>query len=270
MKLFTSILAALVFGSFWAGANATSTEWVQHGDMLRTRIVVASVDEASDRLLLAWEADLAPGWKTYWRSPGEAGLPVRVSVDEKELELMYPVPERFEIFGITTYGYKDRVGLPFYVDRAQASNMKINASFMVCKEICVPFDSEYELIGELSDSSIHDIRIQSWMDRVPTTGEKAGLEISKIKVTGKPGRQRLVVDIIGSDSLTGADLLAEVGGVFEFGAPTVRLQGDGTSARFVLPVMTMQQQVDLKGQTVRFTVIDSKGNAIDRSVEISS
>lgn len=269
MRLLSVIWSVFFLISAFHVADASDSEWQQHQDMLRTRIIAAS-DSSDDKVLLAWEAELAPGWKTYWRSPGEAGLPVRVKVGDEELEIQYPIPERFELFGLMTYGYKDRVILPFYVDRkALDNNLKIDASFMVCKDICVPFDSQYQIEGELSGLSIHDGRIKKWIERVPSKGEKAGLKINTVKVTGKAGHQRLIVDVEADKALSKADLLAEGNGTFEFGDPEFKLLGNGTKARFVVPVMSMKKSMDIRGEMVRFTLIDGEGSAIDRTIDTS-
>ena len=271
MRVFLVIISVLSAFAVSTSVRASDSGWQQHQDMLRTRIIAASDDASSDKVLLAWEADLATGWKTYWRSPGEAGLPVRVRVGEQEQEIQYPLPERFELFGLMTYGYKDRIVLPFYVARDELANgLKIDASFMVCKEICVPFESNYELNGELSSLSIHDGRIKSWMERVPSKAQKAGLKIDDVKITGKAGHQRIVVEVEADHDLSKADLLSEGNGVFEFGAPKIKLVGNGTKARFVVPVMTMDKNMDIKGKQVRFTFTDGRGNAIDRIIDTSS
>lgn len=270
MRLLFVILSVFTGALLSQSLLASDSDWQQHQDMLRTRIIAASDTLDSDKILLAWEADLAPGWKTYWRSPGEAGLPVRVRIGENEQEIQYPIPERFELFGLTTYGYKGRVILPFYVSRSVLEgNVMIDASFMVCKDICVPFNSQYELDSDLSSLSIHDGRIKSWMGRVPSKDEKAGLKINNVRITGKAGHQRLVVDVEADQVLSKADLLAEGSGAFEFGLPKVKLVENGKKARFVLPVMTMNKELDIKGSKLRFTLTDGLGNAIDRTVDTS-
>ncbi|UTW54903.1 protein-disulfide reductase DsbD domain-containing protein [Kordiimonas sp. SCSIO 12610] len=271
MRLLLVIVSVVIGAIISASGFASDSEWQQHNDMLRTRIITASDNTESDQVLVAWEADLAPGWKTYWRSPGEAGLPVRVRVGDSEKEIQYPLPERFELFGLTTYGYKDRILLPFFVSRSELNEgLVVDASFMVCKDICVPFDSHYEINDELSSLSIHDGRIKSWMDKVPSKNDKAGLKINNVRITGKIGHQRLVVDVEADQALSKADLLAEGTGPYEFGVPSVKLVSDGTKARFVLPIMTMNKSLDIKGETLRFTLSDGKGNAIDRTVDTSS
>src|SRR5262249_56420985 len=64
---------------------------------------------AADRLPAALQIVLQPGWKTYWRSPGDAGFPVAVdwagSRNVAKAVLAWPAPHRFTLFGLDTFGY---------------------------------------------------------------------------------------------------------------------------------------------------------------------
>lgn len=272
MRVFWVVLSSL-FG-FASIASATETPWQQHLDMLRTRLVVTSVDMANEgqQPLLAWEAELAPGWKTYWRSPGEAGLPVKISDQASEVEILYPVPERFELFGLETYGYSNTVLMPFFVRVESGMNAEVRASFMVCKDICVPFDATYNVPVKalMPEYSPHDIRVAAWLQKVPEkhSDDGAGLEIDDVKVTGRVGRQRIVVKAHADTQLSGADMLAEINEMVHFGAPKVKTLEDGKTALFVLPAITGKDPMDLNGKTVRLTFIDGHGHAIERSIEL--
>jgi suppressor for copper-sensitivity B len=253
--------------------TAGESPWQDHQGMLRTRLVAASADMTSEQgVLLAWEAELEPGWKTYWRSPGEAGLPVRLFRDGKPVEIEYPLPHRFELFGLETYGYSGKVMLPFYLP-AGGKAVEVAADFMVCKDICVPFQARYQLAAEdvAEQGSLHDIRLASWLKQVPDRqGDGgAGLEILGAKVMGPPGHQRVVVDTRADVDLSRADMLAEVDGMFHFGAPEMRLMEDGTKARFVLTGITGKKPEDLKGRTIRLTFTDGHGHAVDQKIELA-
>jgi DsbC/DsbD-like thiol-disulfide interchange protein len=251
---------------------AGSTKWVQHGDMLQSRLIVGSQDSANaEGQLFAWEAKLAPGWKTYWRSPGEAGLPVRVFQGGSEIEPYYPLPERFELFGIQTFGYSNSLILPFRAIDTGGAEAAFNVDFMVCKEVCVPFKQSYsfEDIAAAMANSINDIRLESWMARVPDmTDSASGLTISSVKLTGPAGHQKLVVDVAADRSLAKADLFAEAAGMFHFGLPRLKLLENGNSARLVLSVMTGGKNKDLTGANVRFTFSDGHGRAIDKTIKL--
>ena len=66
--------------------------------------------------MAAVELELAPGWKTYWRSPGDAGIPPTFdwsgSENVKSVRLHWPAPEVFEANGMQTIGYHERLVLP--------------------------------------------------------------------------------------------------------------------------------------------------------------
>lgn len=275
MLRFSLSLFVSLFVCFPVSANAepSETSWVEHGGMLSSRIVAASQElSPGGGVMLAWEAKLAPGWKTYWRSPGEAGLPVRVFIEDKELDPFYPLPERFELFGIQTFGYSHQLLLPFEIEKPSVGPLKIRVDFMVCKDICVPFRQDYQLdVGKAdAKTSNHDIRFETWLSKVPAqgTGAMYGLEILGARVAGKVGHQKLIVEVRGKTDLLSADLLAEVNDMFHFGIPKIRLLEDGKAARMVLSAMTGAKPEDLRGQRVRLTFTDGRGAAIDRMIEL--
>ena len=249
---------------------AQESQWHDHQGAVQTRIVAASHQDSSEMQLFGWEAKLSEGWKAYWRSPGEAGLPVRVFRGETEVELLYPYPERFDLFGLETYGYSKQVILPFYLNTPDTGVVEVRADFMVCKDICIPFTAHYSLQGDVASlaSSSHDIRFDAWLQKVPDrdTATKANLGIEAVQVKGVQGMQKLVVDVRADHTLENADLLVEVGDAFHFGTPEVHLLEDGTRARIVVGAMAARGAPNLKGQEARFTFSDGAGNAIDRRI----
>lgn len=283
-KIFMGLIAIFIVMHLPVFADS-KTEWQDHQGMISTRILSASKDVAnefpsqvnmsSETVLLAWEAKLSDGWKTYWRSPGEAGLPVRLFVGEQQIELMYPFPERFELFGLETYGYSKQVVIPFEVNVTDIQNgLNLKADFMVCKDICVPFQAEYNIdidpanVGDITS----DVRVKNALANVPLRGDaiSGGLTINSVKLSGMPGHQTLIVDASADSPLAKADVLAEAGDSIQFRSPRMRLQGDGRSARFILPVISTEAKHDLSGKTVRVTFADGRGNAIDRFFDLAS
>ena len=120
-RLFNKQLHRLSYGLLvllaMAGIPAAA---VQASDSLITdfaRAELLSSVEATgdvDVIQLGLQVSLQPGWKIYWRSPGDAGLPTRLllsedSPSEQILTMDYPIPERFSLFGLDTYGYGDQV-----------------------------------------------------------------------------------------------------------------------------------------------------------------
>lgn len=88
---------------------------------------------------------LAPGWKTYWRAPGDAGIPPAADWTGSEnlgaVRLHFPRPEVFEVSGLRTLGYSDEVVLPIEITPADPSRpvaLQGEIGIGVCAEICVP------------------------------------------------------------------------------------------------------------------------------------
>lgn len=280
----TSVAAAIVLLSVGGNAQESETAWQDHQGMLETRLIAASSNVSAefpgqlggtndDTVLLAWEANLKDGWKTYWRSPGEAGLPVRVFLDSEQLDILYPFPERFELFGLETYGYSKQVTIPFEVPK-KAGAYSFTADFMVCKDICVPFNATYDISIDpnLSGTIVTDTRIKNALEDVPHRFDEqdVDLNVTSVSFAGKPGHQNLIVEATADMPLSKSDLLAELDEATQFHSPKTRLLADGKSVRYVLPVMSTRKNLDLAGKRVRLTLADGRGNAIDRFFDLPS
>lgn len=93
----------------------------------------------------AIEFDLHEGWKTYWRTPGPAGIPPSFdwsgSDNIANIEIAWPTPEVFVTFGMASIGYHGPVTLPVRVtpiDPARGVDINLKLDFGVCSDICVP------------------------------------------------------------------------------------------------------------------------------------
>ena len=102
----------------------------------------------------ALEFQLKPEWKVYWRSPGDAGLPPELTSDNPKHEItrFWPLPERFSLFGIDTFGYSGRVLLPISIKRDDTKiDLKADFTFtgelnaLVCSDLCVPISGPLSL-----------------------------------------------------------------------------------------------------------------------------
>ncbi len=118
-RLCVLVLFAALAGE--APARAQSPEpgaspWAKH-EFARARLIAATAAVGTlPELRLGLEFQLNPGWKTYWRSPGEAGLPVQVDWSESEnladAAIAWPTPKRQVLLGIETMGYEGDLVLP--------------------------------------------------------------------------------------------------------------------------------------------------------------
>ena len=119
------------------------------------------------------EMRLAPGWKTYWRYPGDSGIPPRFdftkSHNVKSVTVRWPAPQRLADEAGTSIGYKHDVTFPLDVvpdDGAKPVTLALAIDYGVCEKICVPVDAKAELTitGQATE---HDGKIMASDARVP-------------------------------------------------------------------------------------------------------
>lgn len=101
--------------------------------------------QADGTRISAIQLTLAPGWKTYWRAPGDAGIPPefdwRGSRNLGGVSVSWPAPMVFEQNGMRSVGYSNQVILPLAIAPQQAGKpveINLHMDIGVCKDICVP------------------------------------------------------------------------------------------------------------------------------------
>lgn len=117
---------------------------------------VHAQDVASVEVLPGWETaqgthmaalrlTLAPGWKTYWRAPGDMGIPPHFdwagSKNLSAVAVEWPTPTVFREENLTTIGYKDQVVLPLVITlptKGAPVHLKTTIDMGVCLDVCVP------------------------------------------------------------------------------------------------------------------------------------
>ena len=88
----------------------------------------------------------APHWHTYWKNPGDAGLPTKISIEGIETsEASWPVPRKFiETGDILAYGYEKPFTRFYKLEESiQNQRIKISSEWLICKHICIPGKSEF-------------------------------------------------------------------------------------------------------------------------------
>lgn len=142
--------------------------------------------------MAALELRLAPGWKTYWRAPGDLGIPPRFDWRESQnlagVEIRWPTPERIAQGADMTIGYSDMLILPLHVlarDSSRGVTLGGTVDIGVCRDICVPLT--LRLDGDLSaDASARDGRIAAALADRPLTASEAG--VRGVSCAVSPGR----------------------------------------------------------------------------------
>lgn len=240
--------------------------WVDQ-DQAHLRLVAAPDAVGEDeRLSLGVQVALEPGWKIYWRSPGDAGYPPQVdwagSDNLAEAEIAWPLPHRFSLFGLETFGYSDEVVLPIVARlREPGSPVALRAAvdYLVCAEVCIPQQAmlALDLPAGPAEPSRHAFLIDSFRERVPTLNPASDLEIEQAMLRGKPGATTLEVVARSGVPLEAPDVIIEGPPGFSFGKPAVDLQEDRRRAVLTLPVTAPTNQV-LEGKRLTLTLADEQ------------
>jgi DsbC/DsbD-like thiol-disulfide interchange protein len=170
---------SLLLGAASAALAAAAASAESPADLASAEIL-GGWREPSGQHMAAVRITLAPGWKTYWRAPGDAGIPPQFdwsgSRNVAEVVPHWPVPHVFWQNGLRSVGYAGAVVLPLTVAPVAAGEAMVLAGRLdigVCLDICVPVS--FELAGELPVTGAADAMIEDAMAARPMSAEAAGV-----------------------------------------------------------------------------------------------
>lgn len=138
--------------------------------------------EPDGRRIVGIRMDMEPGWKTYWRSPGAAGIPPRFdwagSKNIAEAEVIFPKPLVFDSFGMRTIGYARQMVLPVAItveDPNRPVRLRLSLSYGLCEEVCVPAQQDLALDILPNEGPDAAALIQTALSDGPRPGESEGI-----------------------------------------------------------------------------------------------
>jgi len=270
-SLVSTVAACGLAAIFAASAHAADeSPW---SDDIRSAIrLIAGSNKNADALLRAGiEIKLQPGWKTYWRYPGDSGVPPQFdfsgSENLKAAKVLYPAPHLFTDETGQSLGYKDKVIFPLTISPQQPGKpvrLRLKADYAVCEKLCVPAEGRTELLLAPGDSA-QNSALTAAEARVPkqTTAAQAGLTAQRASSGAKPA---VAVDVA---ALTGqpVELFVE-GPTLQWALPIPKpSQGSQAGrAQFHFELDGLPPSVNPKGPVdLIFTVVTG-----DRAVEVNT
>ena len=135
---------------------------------------------------------MAPGSHTYWKIPGEAGVPPVFTFNGSEnvavASVSFPVPSRISEEGIDAFGYANGVIFPVAVtpvDRGKPAVLHVDVTFAVCNRICLPGHGEATLTLSPHGAAVGGDDVVAAMAKVPKPVARAP-QLAIAAVTGKP------------------------------------------------------------------------------------
>ncbi|SDJ89375.1 protein-disulfide reductase DsbD domain-containing protein [Aliiruegeria lutimaris] len=217
--------------------------------------------------MAALHLTLTPGWKTYWRAPGEAGIPPVFNWSGSEnlqgVSYHWPSPEVFTNYGLRSVGYKDELILPIELHPKNAGTpirLKGEVDLGVCETICMP--AHLKVDAWLEGPGHSDPEIHTALANQPRSASRAGVRNVKCDLSPISDGLRLSARI-EMPRLQGEEVaMVEAGDPrIWVSEPEVQRQGNALAVQADL-VPPNGKPMALSRSALRFTVIGTT-NSVD-------
>ncbi len=158
------------------------------------RLIAGANKQGAATLRAGLEIKLQPGWKTYWRYPGDSGVPPRFDFSHSEnlaaAKVLYPVPHLYTDEAGDSLGYKGGVTFPLRVTPKQPDKpvkLRVTLDYAICEKLCVPAQGSAELTLAPGGGA-RDATLSAAEARVPkpVSAEQAGLTVRRVNNAAKP------------------------------------------------------------------------------------
>jgi len=163
------------------------------------------------------EIKMQPGWKTYWRYPGDSGVPPQFdfsgSENLKAATVLYPAPHLFTDETGQSLGYKENVIFPLVISPLQPDKpvyLRMKIDYAVCEKLCVPAAGRAELTLSAADSAL-DSALAAAETRVPkqVSPSCAGVTCFGTRVSAAASAESSALS--AAESVSSARPAAEIG-----------------------------------------------------------
>ncbi|MEZ9058929.1 protein-disulfide reductase DsbD family protein [Vibrio pelagius] len=247
-------------------ASAQSTGWISAPEHPPVKMRMMSTGEQSNDgkiIQTVLDVELSGDWKTYWRSPGEGGIPPSWDWSEssniESVEWHWPIPKYYEQLGVMTLGYKKHVSFPVTLtlkDPNLPALFRANLTFPSCTTICVLHDYAIELPIDGQSLALDEqamFLFNQGMSRAP----KSAYHVSNEQLFWDKANQQLVVQLDNDQAWDKPQVLIDGESVIDdfFAQPALHITDNTLTA--VFDVSNWLGEVDLAERIVNVTVADT-------------
>jgi len=210
------------------------------------------------------EIKLDPGWKTYWRDPGDSGVPPTFdftgSENVKSTTVLWPAPERFpDGAGGHSIGYMGHFILPLRIapeQVARVASLHLKLDYAICGTLCVPAEAKLDLA--LNGNGAEEKRLEQAELLVPkrlALGAGTRVAIRSVHREADGARERVVVEVAAPEGAP-VDLYVE-GPTSEWALPLPEPEGSTTAPtrRFTFELDGLPSGAQAKGAMLTFTAV---------------
>jgi DsbC/DsbD-like thiol-disulfide interchange protein len=237
----------------------------------RVRLVASGARTPGGSFLAGIEIVMAEGWKTYWRTPGDAGVPPTFdwsgSGNAAAVKVLYPAPMRMDEAGGQVIGYKNAVLFPVKVkpqDAARPVALKLTLEYGICRDICIPASATLELaLAPGRAGSSPGDALKAAVERVPRSHaerRKTDPSWKRVAEVDDEGGHRLEIDVAFPGGSKGADLFVEAPAGLYLPLPK-KLSEDAKGVIRYAVGLSPDAVKDLRGKTLTLTIVSDAGSS---------
>lgn len=243
----------------------------------KVRLLVGGVVDG--RVDAGLAIDLPEGWKTYWRMPGDAGIPPSIETGASTgfgpVTVRYPAPERFDEAGLTAVGYTRPVVLPLdarLADPKRPGRLSVTVMIGLCHDVCVPFEAQVE--AEVSPEGRSDAAataaIAEARRRVPRPAEAGHApEVVAVRRETSERGPRLVAEVAMPEGASPRDVFVE-GPTPDWALPQPERIGAANGRElWAFALDGVPKGADLSRLDLRFTV-EAGESAVEQVVRVDA
>lgn len=267
------LAVAVTLGIALSGAGLAAVSqppWVESTNS-QVRLISGTVDiDGKPTLLAGVQMRMDPGWKTYWKNPGDSGVPPGFnwsgSKNLKQAEVLYPAPHRFADGSGTALGYSQEVVFPVKVTPERESEpveLKLTFDYGICMDLCIPNETSLSLTlpaGAAEDPG-EALLLADALARVPKPVEPDALpRVGNIDAKLGGPEPHLKVDVLFDAKATGTDLFISAAKVFVPVPKPLGLVAEGKQS-FEVSFGSAKEAEALKGKSLTLTLVSDQGSS---------
>ncbi|WP_142415757.1 protein-disulfide reductase DsbD domain-containing protein [Bartonella massiliensis] len=213
------------------------TSWYEsEGGRIRLAITEPSLSGMREGFI---EIVLTPGWKTYWRNPGNSGMAPFFNFNQQvSYEIFYPTPQLFETENDWSLGYKDKVILPFKLS-SSSKNLSGTLTLGLCHEICLPLTVNFDFSpSALKNNPLPASLLKNAQDSLPRMMHNA------LKISAEKNNNTLLIKIQNNNKTKPFSLFLD-GGEMQIGVAK-KISDNAEYTLFSAPLYFVPEETDQK------------------------
>ncbi len=253
--------------SIEAAASPGESAWVSSTDS-KVRLVSGTPDiDGKASLIAGVQLRMNPGWKTYWRNPGDSGVPpsfdFRGSKNLKQAVLLYPAPHRIADANGTAIGYDDEVVFPVKITpEREGEPVELNLAFEygLCKDLCIPNEVNLKLVLSPDEGRGDAVLLENALALVPKEAAPGLLPaVENVAAELDAPKPKITIDAVFPQGARETDLFINGEETYVPVPKPEAPLADGKQ-RFIVSFGSAAEAAALKGKTLTLTLVSDLGS----------